>query len=912
MSEVEKNTQGKSEEKRELLWKLQYPYTDGLAVDETLEALCELDSVDAAAYFRVKWRDDTLKLAGAFPADYKIKLRGGLEEMKTQGEALNLDDVNLISQYFSLHCLKISTEFDSLNPIGIDDTDNPPEAFQNDYKDFAEGTSSVIAFPIAKRFLSKEGKANDENVHPLGILVLCKKNVKNFFRYDIELQDNPLLKSIHRFSITAAWNYLMYKEACWKNVYERISRMVNNRDLKDFFIQVLDIVGEEFKTIKYASIWSVGGELDEAVLIKQAMKDYIVIDNKFDPKLDVKIIESKDEDKESLYKLYKEVYLKAKAIEAKKESGEKITEDKQKENEGKFSNIEKQIDDETLLLVEKKSFKKHFNIKPNDKFLAFPILYDEPDDVSIVTYGIKGVFIMITSDNTLPFFFNDEHIFRLSYLIGNGMERVNRNKNRFMTRMINKTSRLITKDYIQFLNKTLEIFRETLKSKEVGIFIYDDKTERLELCSHLGDKCLPLDTSKEKVFIDIIDKYYDRLVSIFCKYKSYNRVCFLCTNEYNDCFFSSVYAKWYNTRCKACLISPIITPENKCNGLIIVADKKSNIDGTAEIFTKDDERSLIRFASIIGVYSSLESYTRRAEDTFTRQEHEIIAQARTISGKANELRSFPHRRSLLDKKLGDIELAAEDILLLTRISGALKISGDDLRIVSSEVKNHLLIKWLSIIASEVYDQLKTIKFTLPDDAFYINTDRLAVSMILFNLLKNAITYSFLCTPIRLEAFSDGANLKIQVSNFGIEIPYADIIEGNIWKSGWRSNLAKTLYDQGTGLGLRVVHHLLYDLKLGRADVVSDEISNRDYFLLYFLKRNEKLSNKFRSLNLSSDELSSIRKEMSEDMINKMDTQLRYSLQSEFYRFKSTHVWLKTITRYPIYRNMFTITLYNKR
>lgn len=82
----------------------------------------------------------------------------------------------------------------------------------------------------------------------------------------------------------------------------------------------------------------------------------------------------------------------------------------------------------------------------------------------------------------------------------------------------------------------------------------------------------------------------------------------------------------------------------------------------------------------------------------------------------------------------------------------------------------------------------------------ISTDKKILRNILYNLISNALKYSFPESEINCLVEEDQNSIKINISNKGIGIPEKD--QKNLFKRFFRAENATNI--EGTGLGLNIV------------------------------------------------------------------------------------------------------------
>ena len=113
--------------------------------------------------------------------------------------------------------------------------------------------------------------------------------------------------------------------------------------------------------------------------------------------------------------------------------------------------------------------------------------------------------------------------------------------------------------------------------------------------------------------------------------------------------------------------------------------------------------------------------------------------------------------------------------------------------------------------SDKIDSKKLKVITSFNEDYYIGSDNYLVSIIVSNLISNAIKYSNNETEINIAIWNDNETVLFSISDNGIGIASEDIEK--IFTSFYRSNVANHTQIKGTGLGLSIVKRLCDLLKV---------------------------------------------------------------------------------------------------
>lgn len=99
-----------------------------------------------------------------------------------------------------------------------------------------------------------------------------------------------------------------------------------------------------------------------------------------------------------------------------------------------------------------------------------------------------------------------------------------------------------------------------------------------------------------------------------------------------------------------------------------------------------------------------------------------------------------------------------------------------------------------------------IELMLTGDVMYVNADMGKIQQVLYNLLDNAIKFSYHDSVIRIETSEKKHKLFVSVKDSGIGIPKDDL--KLIWERFYKSDLSRGKDKKGTGLGLSIVKEII--------------------------------------------------------------------------------------------------------
>jgi len=99
-----------------------------------------------------------------------------------------------------------------------------------------------------------------------------------------------------------------------------------------------------------------------------------------------------------------------------------------------------------------------------------------------------------------------------------------------------------------------------------------------------------------------------------------------------------------------------------------------------------------------------------------------------------------------------------------------------------------------------------IELVLTGDILYVNGDVGKIQQVLYNLIDNAIKFSYKNSVIRIETTEKGNKVFISVKDSGIGIPKEDL--KLIWDRFYKSDISRGKDKKGTGLGLSITKEII--------------------------------------------------------------------------------------------------------
>jgi len=215
----------------------------------------------------------------------------------------------------------------------------------------------------------------------------------------------------------------------------------------------------------------------------------------------------------------------------------------------------------------------------------------------------------------------------------------------------------------------------------------------------------------------------------------------------------------------------------------------------------------------------LKTYQRAKKDFVANVSHELKTPISVISSIAETLygeEENPLKRKFLEKILKrtkEMEALVEDLLILAALESK------EGKVIWQDVN-------LSEVAKEVVSNLQefaeqkgiTIKVDIPE-AFLCRCDEHKITILLKNLVENAIKYNKPHGRVEIRARKTPKGVVLEVSDTGIGIPKKHL--PLIFERFYRVDKSRSREVRGTGLGLSIVKHIAL-IHGGKVEVESEE------------------------------------------------------------------------------------------
>jgi signal transduction histidine kinase len=241
---------------------------------------------------------------------------------------------------------------------------------------------------------------------------------------------------------------------------------------------------------------------------------------------------------------------------------------------------------------------------------------------------------------------------------------------------------------------------------------------------------------------------------------------------------------------------------------------RDNLSSRIQLPNNKDELYTLS-ETINNLLDRIENAIKREKQFTSDASHELRTPLAVIKGtmevlirKPREKQEYEEKINFCIREVDRLNNLVDQLLLLARFENQKQ------NIRNEQVYlNSLLLDTIARFSDKIKGKELHIKTNFNDD-FYIKSDTYLVSIILSNILSNAIKYSNKNGQIDIELKKDKESVYCSISDNGIGIVAEDLEK--IFNSFYRSDVSNHPEIKGTGLGLSIVKRL--------CDLLSIELS----------------------------------------------------------------------------------------
>lgn len=232
---------------------------------------------------------------------------------------------------------------------------------------------------------------------------------------------------------------------------------------------------------------------------------------------------------------------------------------------------------------------------------------------------------------------------------------------------------------------------------------------------------------------------------------------------------------------------------------------RDNLSSRIQLPNNKDELYTLS-ETINNLLDRIENAIKREKQFTSDASHELRTPLAVIKGtmevlirKPREKQEYEEKINFCIREVDRLNNLVDQLLLLARFENQKQ------NIRNEQVYlNSLLLDTIARFSDKIKGKELHIKTNFNDD-FYIKSDTYLVSIILSNILSNAIKYSNKSGKIDIELKKDKETVYCSITDNGIGIVAEDLEK--IFNSFYRSDVSNHPEIKGTGLGLSIVKRL---------------------------------------------------------------------------------------------------------
>ena len=254
-----------------------------------------------------------------------------------------------------------------------------------------------------------------------------------------------------------------------------------------------------------------------------------------------------------------------------------------------------------------------------------------------------------------------------------------------------------------------------------------------------------------------------------------------------------------------CFYVIVIIPLNKT----IKAAKEyssGNFNYPFHLHTKDEYETLGETVSFMaGELNNLDDYQKKLVANIS---HDFRSPLTSIKGYAEAMLDGTIPLEMHEKYLDIILFETQRLTKLT--TNLLELNNFENRGVILDITSFDINKTIKRIAAafegacmKKHIQLKLI---FSEKSLYVDADPDRIQQVLYNLLDNAIKYSYPNSKIHISTEAKNDKIFVSVKDFGIGIPKQSLKK--VWERFYKTDLSRGKDKKGTGLGLSITKEII--------------------------------------------------------------------------------------------------------
>jgi len=364
--------------------------------------------------------------------------------------------------------------------------------------------------------------------------------------------------------------------------------------------------------------------------------------------------------------------------------------------------------------------------------------------------------------------------------------------------------------FVQFLDVNNQLIDKSPNLKKISLKLYNQKSDNILIDTYLNKKPI------RQIQVPLIDN--DKIIGHLIVAMSLDDVRMILSNVKNILYIAFpliLIVLFFIARIIAGRsIKPVTT-------IIDTSSKitKDNLKSRIELPTYKDELFILS-KTINDLLDRIEEAVEREKQFTSDASHELRTPLAVIKGTLEVLIRKPREKQEYEEKINycisevdRLNSLVDELLLLARFENQIRSNK-----IEKVYLNELILESLSRYSEKIQSNSLKIATNFKND-FYIQSDYYLVSIIISNLISNAVKYCRINGKISIELNQINNLTQVQISDDGIGIPKENLKK--VFNSFYRSDNSKKTEIKGTGLGLSIVKRLCDLLKI-EVQILSQE------------------------------------------------------------------------------------------
>ena len=364
--------------------------------------------------------------------------------------------------------------------------------------------------------------------------------------------------------------------------------------------------------------------------------------------------------------------------------------------------------------------------------------------------------------------------------------------------------------FVQFLDVNNQLIDKSPNLKKISLKLYNQKSDNILIDTYLNKKPI------RQIQVPLIDN--DKIIGHLIVAMSLDDVRMILSNVKNILYIAFpliLIVLFFIARIIAGRsIKPVTT-------IIDTSSKitKDNLKSRIELPTYKDELFILS-KTINDLLDRIEEAVEREKQFTSDASHELRTPLAVIKGTLEVLIRKPREKQEYEEKINycisevdRLNSLVDELLLLARFENQIRSNK-----IEKVYLNELILESLSRYSEKIQSNSLKIATNFKND-FYIQSDYYLVSIIISNLISNAVKYCRINGKISIELNQINNLTQVQISDDGIGIPKENLKK--VFNSFYRSDNSKKTEIKGTALGLSIVKRLCDLLKI-EVQILSQE------------------------------------------------------------------------------------------